>query len=84
MKSFKIGDVVRYADGFCTEAEKDYRLVVVEWFDDVRRGYVVNPKERYFCGFRKEAVTAEMIAHATWEDAEMLLRYMHESQIKAY
>lgn len=78
---FKKGDVVRYADGFCTEAEKDYRLIVVEWFDDVNRGYVVNPKEKYFCGFRKEAVFGDMIVPASAEAAAALLRYMHENGI---
>lgn len=81
-KSFKVGDVVRYADGWYTEAEKDFRLVVVEWFSDVNRGYVVNPKEKYFCGFRKEAVDGEMIAPASADDAAALLRYMHENGIR--
>lgn len=61
---FKVGDVVRYADGWCTEAEKDYRLVVVEWFDDVKRGYVINPAWKTAFGFVKEAVMEEMIALA--------------------
>ena len=78
---FKVGDIVRYADEWCTEAEREFRLVVVEWFDDVDRGYVVNPQDRHFCGFSKEAVTEEMITLATADDAVSLLRYMHENQI---
>ena len=30
---FKVGDVVRYADGWCTEAEKKYVFVVVESYE---------------------------------------------------
>lgn len=81
---FKVGDVVRYAEGWYQEYEKDVRLVVVEWFDDVNRGYVVNPKVTYLFGsFRKEAVFGDMIAPASAEDAADLLRYMHENGISA-
>lgn len=78
---FKAGDIVRYADGWCREEEKAYRLIVVEWFDDVKRGYVVNPKDRHFCGFGKEAVTEEMITLGTADDAISVLRYLHENNI---
>lgn len=80
-KSFKVGDVVRYADGWYTEAEKDFRLIVVEWYDDVNRGYVVDPKYKTAFGFRKEAVFGYMIAPASADDAAALLRYMHENGI---
>lgn len=78
---FKKGDVVRYAEGWYTEAEKDFRLVVVEWFEDANRGYVVNPKWKTAFGFCKEAVFGDMITPASADDAAELLRYMHENGI---
>ena len=27
---FKVGDIVKYADGWCTEGEKKYRFIVLE------------------------------------------------------
>ena len=64
-KSFKVGDVVRYADGFCEKGEESARLVVVEAFDDVQKARIVNPAVTYaFGAHRNEWVTYDMIESA--------------------
>lgn len=64
-KSFKVGDVVRYADGWCNKGEESARLVVVEAFDDVQKARIVNPAVAYaFGAHRNEWVTYDMIESA--------------------
>lgn len=64
-KSFKVGDVVRYADGWCNKGEESAKLVVVEAFGDVQKARIVNPAVTYaFGAHRNEWVTYDMIESA--------------------
>lgn len=61
---FKVGDVVRFADGFCSEGEKELRLVILEdRTNDSERYLVGTINHQNFFG-HTETVFADMIVTA--------------------
>ena len=45
-RQFKVGDIVKYASGWCSEGEEKYRHVVIE----VRLNPVTGEESRYLIG----------------------------------
>lgn len=61
-KSFKVGDIVKYAEKWSREEERHFRFVVLEAFDDVQRALVecLNPGNVSYFGYT-ERLDYEMI-----------------------
>lgn len=61
-RKFKVGDVVRFADGFCSEAEKMLFLVIIEdRTNDISERYLVGTINHTNALGHSETVTADMI-----------------------
>lgn len=59
--TFEVGDLVRYAEKWCTPAERDFRHKVIEAVPDCDRYHIVTIGHTYAIGAHHEWVKSCMI-----------------------
>ena len=65
MSKFKVGDIVRFSDGFCSEGEKSLLLKIIEdRTNDIGERYLVHTINHTNALGHSEVVFSEMIEKA--------------------